>query len=109
MSSEVKVNSPEFESLIGSIENKVGEIKTLITDIDNDMSNLDGSHPDIWNGRAQDILYNHYKNVHVKFPDMEKRLDEYLVFLKNTLDLYKQEENAQEKSVNNQEDSLDVM
>lgn len=109
MSREVKVKAPEFENLIGSIENKIGEIKTLMSDINSDMSNLDGTHTTIWSGRAQEILYDHYKGVSVKFPDIEKRLDEYVVFLKNTLNLYKQEENAQEKSVSNQEASLDVM
>ena len=52
---------------VGYLDKVRFSLSSGITDIDNDMSNLDGSHPDIWNGRAQDILYNHYKNVHVNF------------------------------------------
>jgi uncharacterized protein YukE len=109
MPDKLKVNAPEFEALIGSIEKKIEEIKNLFDGVNTEMSNLDGTHKTIWYGRAQEILYTHYKSVANKFPDIEKRLDEYVVFLKNTLDLYNQEEDAQEKSVSNQENNLDVM
>lgn len=109
MSKTVKVLTPDFENKLSLIENKVSEIKSLIDSIENDMTKVDGSHLTIWHGKAQEILYNHYKNVSSKFPNIEKRLDDYITFLKNTVELYKQEEHAQEKSVVNQEDFLDVV
>ena len=109
MSKTVKIITPDFESKLNLIETKVSEIKSLIVSIENDMTKVDGTHLTIWHGKAQEILYNYYKNVSSKFPNIEKRLDDYITFLKNTVELYKQEENAQEKSVVNQEESLDVI
>lgn len=109
MSKTVKIITPEFESKLSSIETKVQEIKDLISSIDDEMSKVDGTHTTIWSGKAQDILYNHYKNVFGKFPNTEKTLDEYITFLKNTVELYKQEEKTLETSVNNNEDELSVV
>ncbi len=107
--SKVRINTPEFESNLSSIETKISEIKSLMNDIDDEMEKVDGTHLTIWSGKAQEMLYNHYNKVSAKFPNMEKRLDEYVVFLKNTLDLYKQEEDTQEKSVETQDGFLDVV
>lgn len=107
--SKVRINTPEFESNLSSIETKISEIKSLMNDINDEMEKVDGTHLTIWSGKAQEMLYNHYNKVSAKFPNMEKRLDEYVVFLKNTLDLYKQEEDTQEKSVETQDGVLDVV
>lgn len=109
MANTVRISTSEFENNLGLIENKILEIKNLISDIDREMAKVDGNHLTIWAGKAQRILYNHYNNVSAKFPNMEKRLDEYVVFLKNTLDLYKQEESAQGNSVESQDSVLDVI
>lgn len=109
MSKTARISTSEFESKLGSIETKVQEIKNLISSIDNEMSKVDGTHITIWSGKAQEILYSHYKNVSNKFPNIEKRLDDYITFLKNTVELYKEEEKTLENSVNNNEDDLSIV
>lgn len=109
MSKLFKINTSEFEKNLDLFESKISEVKKLIEDINNEMSKVDGTHLTIWSGKAQEILYNHYKKIASKFPEIENRLEEYDIFLKNTLSLYKQEENVQEKSVDIQADELDVI
>ena len=109
MSNTVKISTPEFESKLGSIETKVQEIKDLISSIDDEMLKVDGTHITIWSGKAQEILYNHYKNVANKFPNIEKRLDDYITFLKNTVELYKEEENTLGTSVNKNDNELNIV
>ena len=106
--SSVKINTNEFENTLGSIETKVSEIKDIIKDIDKEMSLIDGSNS-IWRGKAQDIVYARYKEISNKYPEIETKLDDYVTFLKNTVELYKQENDTQSQSVVVQEDELDIV
>ena len=106
--SKVEINTNEFENALGSIETKVSEIKDIIKAIDKEMSLIDGSNS-IWKGKAQDIVYTRYKEISGKYPEFETKLDDYVTFLKNTVELYKQENHAQSQSVVVQDDELDIV
>ena len=106
--SNVKINTNEFETTLGSIEKKVSEIKDILNSIDKEMLLIDGSTSN-WKGKAQEIVYTRYKEVSNKYPAFEAKLDDYVTFLKNTVELYKQENDVQNQSVIVQDDELDIV
>ena len=102
----MKIKSEEFESIIESIETSSNNIEEVFKKIDKTMDKLHNN--DVWQGMANESYYNRYKTLSILFPKVNMTLDNYIKFLKTTLDNYTRLENTINQSADNNSTSLDV-
>lgn len=105
MKDNIEINTEALELVVNELESKLSDIKTIHDELNKKMSFLDGDN-DIWKGRVQDKIHNYYLEISSKFPNTIEELNNYIVFLKNTIENYKNEEKGITKDI--LENQLDI-
>ena len=101
------MNSNSFKDNLSLFEQKVKSINETLENMKKNMAIINGDN-DTWKSKVGLEVYRRYKEQEKSFEDITKKLDNYVVFLKKTLDSYKEEEEKQKKSIEEQTSYLDV-
>lgn len=107
MNDHAKMDSVLFEEILREMEVKVNAIHSLFHTMDKEMSSINGESS-TWYGDAQATLYRQYCAVSKKFSSIDDKLDNYLSFLRTTLDNYERRNEALNRSVSENQEDLDV-
>ena len=104
---EIILNKDSYNEKISLFEQKVKEIKDTFNFMKSLMTDIDGENEN-WKSKVGVEVHDKYKENEKKFNEISEQLDKYVVFLKDTLNNYIEEEKSEEKSLENQQQYLDV-
>ena len=96
----------QFNSVITSFENSLNHIKEIFANEKQNIENINAT--DIWTGKTQEVIYNKYKLLANNFEPIETALQIYIDFLKNTLQEYKNTNEYLNKSIELNDENLNV-
>ena len=99
-------NFSEFKLIISKLRNNLENIKNLFNNEKNNIEKINGT--DVWNGMTQTIIYNKFKELEKNFPDVEKALGTYIMFLETTLTNYQKLESNIKENIDDNSDNLNV-
>ena len=101
------MDTEQLEKLISALEKNAITVKEIFNDLDSKLKTFDGNN-DVWQGKVQEALYENYCDVSKRFPDIVEQLNNYNVFLRNTVDNYKKEEEHIDTSIDINKENLDI-
>jgi uncharacterized protein YukE len=104
---QVFMDSNALDIINFNFEEKIKELETLYTDMNNKLKILDGTD-DTWRGKAQETFYDHYTRVSAHFPDVIDQLNAYSLFLAETIETYNNRDKDIDEDIDNNEDKIDV-
>lgn len=99
-------NFSEFKLIISKLRNNLENIKNLFNNEKNNIEKINGT--DVWNGMTQTIIYNKFKELEKNFPDVEKALSTYIMFLETALENYQKLESNIKENIDDNSDNLNV-
>ena len=99
-------NFSEFKLIISKLRNNLENIKNLFNNEKNNIEKINGT--DVWNGMTQTIIYNKFKKLEKNFPDVERALSTYIMFLETTLENYQKLESNIKENIDDNSDNLNV-
>ena len=80
-------DTEKFEEVIDNIEKELPAIQNTFQS--QKRNSVDMSGNDVWKGRAQEKLYDKYKQLEQNFTPIEETIALYVRFLRKTLEDYK--------------------
>ena len=101
------VDKVSFEDSIDKFEKTVNEINDILDKMKKSMTEINGNN-DTWKSKVGVAVHERYSESEKKFENINSELNKYTVFLKQTLNSYKEAEEIQEKSIEEQQKNLDV-
>ncbi len=107
MNKEMKFQSNSFKDNLDLFEKKVNLIKDNLNKIKNNMKDITGEN-ETWNSKVGVAVHEKYYENEKEFENISKELDNYVIFLKQVLESQTAEEIKQEKSIDEQQNYLDV-
>lgn len=107
MNSWLEIDTVKLESITTELENKTVLVKEILSNINNEMKSFDGTN-DMWKGKTQEVLYETYKSMGDKFPNIITQLENYNIFLRKTIENYNVKEKIINDSIENNSDNLDI-
>ena len=105
--SNIVIKEDEFRSIINDLDKEITNLENTYNDIKVKGNTLDGSN-DIWNSETQKVVYNYYKSVSDKFPSNIERFKSLSEYLKTTLNNYIEGEKSIDKDVDTNASELNI-
>ena len=102
---EIKSYS-DYESVINSFEQVLNNITDIFDKQDNEMKKINKT--EVWTSITQEELCNKYNELSKQYEGIKLSLENYINFMKNTLNNYKEAEKSLNNSLNQNTDNLDV-
>ncbi len=107
MASNIYMNTSNLSLVAFSIENKIKQIDDLYKEVKNKLDSIDGSST-TWKGKSASAFVNLYQNVEKDFSTSVEELENYNLFLTNTIDNYERIENSINEDIDNNEENLKI-
>lgn len=107
MMKSISIETDGLSNTVEKIEEKVLNISNIFDEIEKKMHMIDGTS-DTWKSNAQASVYKNYKTISNNFPVMVEQLNNYVLFLKTTIDNYKRGENVIGNSIDNNQNNLKI-
>ena len=101
------INGDSFQSKINTIEDKVNKVAETLELISNNMKQIDGTN-DVWKSETAVEMHNDYIELQKNFEKINVELCTYVIFLKNVLESYTEQENNLDIAIEKNSDNLDV-
>ena len=105
--SNIVIKEDEFRSIINDLDKEITNLENTYNDIKTKGQKLDGSN-DMWNSETQKVVYNYYKSVSDKFPSNIERFKSLSEYLKTTLNNYIEGEKSIDKDVDTNASELNI-
>lgn len=99
-------NTMEFEKEINSLQSSLSRIKDIFQKENVNMNKIDNT--DIWSGKTQQSITEKYDELKENFPVIEESLENYIKFLRLTLENYKNTEIKINTNIDNVQKKLNV-
>lgn len=106
MSNIVITDTNKFESIISNLEGTLPVIEDVFRNQNNYYKSID--HTDAWSGETQGVISDKYNELSQNYDSINESLRNYIKYLKITVSNYKNFENLVDKSVNENENELNV-
>lgn len=104
MSKEVITDSNKFEEIINNLEASLPNIKSIF---DSQSANYERiNETDAWSGKTQQIIYQKYRDLTKNYEPILNSLNNYVKFLKITIENYKNYETSLNSSIEDNEENL---
>lgn len=97
-------NTMEFEKEINSLQSSLSRIKDIFQKENVNMNKIDNT--DIWSGKTQQSITEKYDELKENFPVIEESLENYIKFLRLTLENYKNTEIKINTNIDNVQKNL---
>lgn len=107
MKSNLDIDTVKLESIVTKLESNQKLVKEIFDNINKKMELCNGTD-EIWKGKTQEKVYESYKSISEKFPEINSELEKYNNFLKATIENYKIEDKSIDNLINTNSDSLDI-
>lgn len=107
MESNLKVKSESFEDKLNQFKEKRTKIEDTLNEVCTIMKEIDGEN-DTWKGKTAKRVHDSYQTTELRFQDINAKLKSLETFLNQTLNSYKQEEEKEEKSINENISNLNI-
>ena len=105
--SNIVIKENEFRSIINDLDKEITNLENTYNDIKTKGQKLDGSN-DMWNSETHKVVYNYYKSVSDKFPSNIERFKSLSEYLKTTLNNYIEGEKSIDKDVDTNASELNI-
>ena len=105
--SNIVIKEDEFRSIINDLDKEITNLENTYNDIKTKGQKLDGSN-DMWNSETQKVVYNYYKSVSDKFPSNIERFKSLSEYLKTTLNNYIEGEKSIDNDVDTNASELNI-
>ena len=106
MSNIVITDTDKFESIISNLEGTLPVIEEVFNNQNSYYKSID--HTDAWSGETQGVISDKYNELSENYDSINESLRNYIKYLKITVSNYKNFENLVDKSVNENENELNV-
>ena len=100
-------NINEFDNMVTNLNNSLNRINTLFHEEQTNINNV-FSNPNSWKGRAQTKATEKYSEITNMYPSITKSLKNFISFLNNTSNKYKEFTATTNRNVEDNLESLDV-
>lgn len=107
MENAISIDAEALNEVISSLESKLATMTEIYDSLNNKLELLNGES-DVWKGPSQEETYEYYKEISSRFPDTLKRLDDFIEFLKGTVQNYQNEDDSIIKDLEINENNLSV-
>lgn len=101
------INSDSFQEKINRLEEKVNNVADTLELICNNMKQIDGTN-DNWKSDTALAMHDDYIELEKNFQKINVELYTYVIFLKNVLEDYVEQERNIDQAVENNSPNLDV-
>ena len=105
--SNIVIKEDEFRSIINDLDKEITNLENTYNDIKVRGQKLDGTS-DMWKSETQKVVYDYYKSVSDKFPNNIERFKSLSDYLKTTLNNYIEGEKSINKDVDNNASELNI-
>lgn len=102
---EIK-NFDDYAKTINEFEQINKKIKEIFENQDKNIDKINKT--EIWSSKTQESICNKYDELKLQYSDIEVSLDNYVKFMKNTLEEYKKLENMINSDADNNAANLNV-
>ena len=106
MSKVIITDTNRFEGIISELEKTIPEFEDVFSLQDKNFSKIDGT--DNYRGRCQEVISGKYNTVKKNYQSIDEALRNYIKFLKITVKKYKDYELAMDKTIDKNDEELDV-
>ena len=98
MNRNITINKDLFSEDINKFEEKVNKITECFERLRDNIGSVDGSN-DLWKSDTAVAMHKDYLELEKRFNKINVELNTYVIFLKETLERYIQEENTIDKAI----------
>lgn len=107
MKSNLDIDTVKLESIVTKLETNQKKVKEIFDNINKKMELCDGTN-EMWKGITQEKVYESYKVLSDKFPEINSELEKYNNFLRTTIENYKQEDKSINNKIDANSENLDI-
>ena len=108
MNSKVIINdSAKFRDVIVTLRKSYNRIKESFDSEKVNINKLDGDNS-VWKSRSQDIFFEKYSRLVNQHEPIEESLNNYLLFLEETINKYEEFEKEVDKNIDTNLENLNV-
>ncbi len=100
-------NSDEFDDVVLKLNDSLNRIRDLFDQDSRTMSDL-LDDPRVWSGKAKNKTEEKYREFSSYYPSITESLENFIVFLAQTSEAYKELEQSVNRSIENNFDGLMV-
>ena len=104
---KIKMDTENMVKLISSFEHHMNAVNEILDSIEKNSRLIDGS-TDIWKGKTQESVYQSYSTISESFPRITSQMQNYLSFMKKSVDDYILAENSIDDSINSESKDLNI-
>lgn len=101
------INSSNFLNSKIAFDKKIGNVEDIFNNLSSCMKKIEGNN-DIWRSDTSVAVYEKYLELEKKFKEINIELNTYSIFLKETLENYKEEDLKENKTIEQESSSLDM-
>ncbi len=105
--SNIKVDSDKFTKSIDLYKEKIKIVSDKLSSISNIMSEIDGKS-DTWKSQTSSAVAEEFNDIKSNFDKINAELSAYDIFLEETLEEYQNEESKQEKTIEENNENLEI-
>ena len=103
----VITDTNRFESIVSELERTLPDIEDVFKYQDKNFKMIDGT--DSWKGSTQMVISDKYLELKKNYEPINESLRNYIKYLKITVENYKKYEHMVDKSVNENDDNLNII
>ena len=108
MNSKISITSIEdFDKIVSNLKTCLNNIKVSFEDETKSINTL-MDNPTYWSGKSRDKAYEKYDTMSNMYPKVEESLQNYINFLEDTSNRYKELEESTNSALENYSDELNV-
>lgn len=107
MENIISIDTEALNEVISSLETKLANMTEIYDSLNTKLELLNGES-DVWKGPSQEETYEYYKEISSRFPDTLKKLDNFITYLKKTVQDYKNEDDSIIKDLEINENNLSI-
>ncbi len=107
MNRNITINKEVFSEDINRFEEKVNKVTECLERISNNIGNVDGSN-ELWKSDTAVAMHEDYLELEKKFRKINVELNTYVIFLKETLERYEEEENKIDQAIIDNNGNLSI-
>ncbi len=106
MSKIIIKDSNKYLAIVQDIEKSIDRMSQTFSYSNKNMDYIDENN--IWVGKTKDVVVDKYSNFKKNIPTVLESLNNYVRFLKDTLDKYEKLESSYRKDLDLNQDNLNV-
>ena len=98
MNRKITINKEAFSEDINKFEEKVNKVTECLERLSDNIGSVDGTN-ELWKSDTAVAMHEDYLEIEKRFKKINVELNTYVIFLKETLEKYEQEEQNEEKKI----------